>query len=305
MRSVRSHLKLTVNLILNLALTPIYLFVFTVTTILAVSHAFPARVSRANLRNQKNAGAVSAVFGTSAVLFHYFLILVEDVVFWPLGALIIKHNDTVKNDITNASNFAADSHRGLAVLSAHFGNIEDTADCVFLTALRHAHRDSRVIALAKPSKSRLATNFLAWYRRIRGLDIIQTNRKDLVRAMMQGFKQRRAVALLIDQKPARAGLFVNFLGTPAAFPEGGIEIAVRSQAEFVCITSRRIFPGIYTYEGRWLKDEIRSNQPVKTIMESYAAWLENVIHKSPWQWCWDYKKWSRVQAPTLKPAGNN
>ena len=305
MRSVRLLVKLTVNLILNLALIPVYLLVFSLTTLLAISHVFPARVSRANLRKQKNAGATTAVLGTSAVLAHYFLILIENVVFWPLGGLIIKKNHGVKNDLANASNFAADSQRGMAVLSAHFGNIEVTADCVYLTAVRHAHRDSRVIALAKPSKSRLATSFLTWCRRIRGLDIIQTNRKDLVRAMILGFKQRRVVALLIDQKPARSGIFVNFLGTPAAFPEGGVEIALRSQAEFVCIASRRLFPGIYTYEGRWLKEEIQSNEPVRAIMESYAAWLESLISKSPWQWCWDYKKWSRVPAPSLDTLENH
>ncbi|MEY2987220.1 MAG: hypothetical protein RJB13_741 [Pseudomonadota bacterium] len=299
MKSLLSLAKLSLNLLLNLALSPVYLVVIITTTILAVSHIFPARVSRTNLRRQKNAGTVSAVIGTSAVLTHYFLILIEDFVFWPLGGLIIKTNSEVKKEIMNASTFAADSQRGLAVLSAHFGNIEVSADSVMMTAIRHVHPNSPLIALAKPSRSQLATSFLAWYRRRRGLEIIQTNRKDLVRTMIQGFKHKRAIALLVDQKPARLGLFIEFFGTPAAFPEGGIEVAVRSQAEIVCFTSRRIFPGIYTYEGRWLKDELKSTEPVKKILEAYAAWLESVIHKSPWQWCWDYKKWSRVQAPLI------
>lgn len=294
MKGAQEKAKLAVNLFLNLALLPVYLVVFTITTLLAVSQIFPARVARHNLRNQKNAGTLLAVFGTSAVLAHYFITFIEDFVFWPLGGLIIKHNPSVQTEIMRASSYAADSQRGLAILSAHFGNIEVSADGLLLTAVRHVSQESPLIALAKPSKNKWATKFLARYRSARGIEIIQTNRKDLVRAMLQGFKQKRAIALLVDQKPARAGLFVNFFGKPAAFPEGGVEIAIKSQAEIVCFASRRVFPGFYSYEGRWLRDETRGSEPVKGIINSYAAWLESIIQKSPWQWCWDYKKWSRL-----------
>jgi lauroyl/myristoyl acyltransferase len=286
--------KLMLNMMLNAMLAPLYLGLFALTTLLAASHIFPARVARKNLHTQKKAGLFLAVFGTSAVLMHYVLLFIENVIFWPLGALIVRHNQPVRDDVAEASRLAAQEKRGLAILSAHFGNIEVSADGLALTVTHHINAENRVIALAKPSKSAWATRFLAWYRHKRGIEIIQTSRKDLVRAMMQGFKQQKAIALLVDQKPSHAGHFIDFFGSPAAFPEGGIEIALRSRAEMICFSSRRIWPGLYTYEGRWLRNEIHAPEPTHSVLQAYSEWLEGIIHKSPWQWCWDYKKWSRV-----------
>ncbi|MEN9529264.1 MAG: hypothetical protein RI932_1137 [Pseudomonadota bacterium] len=293
---VTNFSKIALNLILNILLLPAYVVLFLLTTLLAITPLFPARIARANLRQRVQAGMIQSVFGTSAVLFHYVLILFEDFLFWPLGALVLRDNPSAHTELGAASLHAHQGGNGIALLSAHFGNIEVCADSAALTLVNQINSSRPIMALAKPSRVPLANQILNWYRARRKIEVILTNRRDLVRAMMQSFKQGRALALLVDQKPAHSGYFVRFFGKHAAFPEGGLEIALRSNAEFVCLSSRRLWPGCYTFEGCWLREERRSQQPLDAILNAYARWLESVVLKSPWQWCWDYKKWSRRPA---------
>ncbi|NBO37975.1 hypothetical protein EBU99_05270 [bacterium] len=295
-----NRIQLAGHIFVNICLIPIYLFFALLAVLLALSPLFPARTARANLRTQFASDFFQTFYGTAAVLFHYFLIIIEDFVFWPLGILLIRDNPTAHSMLNAASARAKENSRGLAVLSAHFGNIEVTADALNATLVPLVSEDTPVMALAKPSSFPWATNLLSWYRKLRRIDVIWTNRKDLARAIIQNLRSGRALALLIDQKPSSAGHFQNFFNSPAAFPEGGVEIALRAQVEFVCIASRRLFPGVYTFEA----SEIRfSDEPLKMqdVIQAYALWLESVIRMSPWQWCWDYRKWSRKpQKSTLK-----
>lgn len=296
--------RLAINLSINALLLPFYIFLFLLTTIIALTPLFPARVARSNLRSKMGATGLGVILGTGAVLFHYVLVVVEDFVFWPIGGLLIRDNPETRAQLESASIYAHENSLGIAVLAAHFGNIEVTGDALALTLKKHVAPSTPIMALAKPSKNLGVTRLLAWYRAKRKIEIIFTNRKDLVRAMLQSFKQGRALALLVDQKPASAGRFVDFFGAPAAFPDGGIEVALRSKSEFICATSRRIWPGCYTFEGQWLQNERLSEEPAEAILRSYARWLEDVIALSPWQWCWDYKKWSR-QPTHVAPANSD
>ena len=289
--------RLVVNLILNFLLVPGYIVLFCLTTVLALTPIFPARIARANLRKLTGAHALKATMGTSLVLFHYILVVLEDFIFWPMGGMLIRDNPSVHEEAEKASQAAHSQNQGLVILSAHFGNIEVSADSLRLLFTKHITPSAPLIALAKPSKHAWATRLLAWYRQARRIEVILTNRKDLVRAMLQALKQGRALALLVDQKPAKAGLFVNFFGQPAAFPEGGVELAMRTNSEFFCFSSRRLWPGVYTFEGKWLHNEKTTANPPSALLQAYANWLENTIKKSFWQWCWDYNKWSR------KPLG--
>jgi hypothetical protein len=284
------------NAALNIALLPVYSVLFFFTSLLALTRLFPARVARENIHQRWKSDSLSAWFGTSAVLFHYILLVIEDFVLWPLGALVLRDNIESRRNLFDASTQAKRNEKGVAVLSAHFGNIEVTAQAISSCLVQQVSNDLPLMALAKPSRHPAATRLLSWYRAKRKIEVIHTNRKDLVRQLLNAWKQQRAIALLIDQKPAHAGFFTPFLGAPAAFPEGGVEIALRSKCEFVCVASRRMWPGCYTFDGLWLQNVTSNEKPLPAIVIAYAQWLEELIRQSPWQWCWDYKKWSRKPA---------
>lgn len=236
--------------------------------------------------------APARVLATTATLFHYVLILIEDFILWPLGLIVLRENSTSCQEVTTASLRAKSNSIGLTVLSAHFGNIEITAQFLNLLLQGQVTEKQLIIALAKPSRAQFITRLLGWYRGLRGIEVLWTNRKDLVKAMLSALKNGRAIALLIDQNP-RLKVFVDFYGAQSAFPEGGVDIAMRSNCEFVCAASRRIWPGIYTFEGCSLQFSEDSQRRTETVVRLYARWLESVIELSPWQWCWDYRKWSR------------
>lgn len=287
--------------VLNALLLPVYTALLWICFFLALSPLFPARVARENFKNRLQLGLIARLAATTATLFHYTLVVIEDFLFWPLGLITIRDNPSARQEIVSTSIDAAKQKNGLVILSAHFGNIEVTAQCLNSLLCGQVTTEQRVIALAKPGRSEWMTKTLAWYRNKRGIEVLWTNRKDLVKAMLQSLKGGRAVALLVDQKPASSGNFVEFFGKKSAFPDGGIEVALRTQSPFVFVTSRRLLPGVYTFEGRSLPPVGERRPDATIVLFEYARWLESVINLSPWQWCWDYKKWSRqpqVELPT-------
>jgi lauroyl/myristoyl acyltransferase len=285
--------RLSANVFVNVLLLPVYLISYLLCLVISLSPVFPARTARENFKNRMHLGKSAQILATSAILFHYVLIFVEDFILWPAGLIVLKGQTQACDEVMSASLRAKEKSAGLAVLSAHFGNIEITAQ--YLTALLAGHisNENKLIALAKPSRSPALTNLMGWYRGLRKIEVLWTNRKDFIRVMMQSLKGGRAVALLIDQKPASQGFFTEFCGAKSAFPDGGVEIALRSGADFVCATSRRLFPGVYTFEGCSIDIQENSDRNSKNIINFYARWLETVIGRSPLQWCWDYRKWSR------------
>jgi lauroyl/myristoyl acyltransferase len=292
-------LRLSANILVNFILLPVYLAGFFVCFLLSLSPVFPARTARENFKNRLNLNSPTRILAASAILFHYFLIFIEDFILWPLGLIVLKEHSKACDDVSSASLRAKQKSAGLAVLSAHFGNIEITAQYLNMLLTGHVYDAQKIIALAKPARIPAVTKLLAWYRKLRDIEVLWTNRKDFVKVMMQSLKSGRAVALLIDQKPASQGFFVEFCGAKSAFPDGGVEIAVRSGADFVCAASRRLFPGVYTFEGCSIEFNDNSPRSSETIINSYARWLESVIALSPLQWCWDYRKWSRIPPDEL------
>jgi lauroyl/myristoyl acyltransferase len=285
---------LCANICVNVVLLPFYLAGFLVCLLLSLSPIFPARTARENFKNRMKLNAPARILATTAILFHYILIFIEDFILWPAGLIVLKQCTKSCTEVQSASLRAKEKSAGLAVLSAHFGNIEITAQFLNLLLTGQISGENKLIALAKPARSPSMTSLLAWYRKMRDIEVLWTNRKDFIKVMMQSLKSGRAVALLIDQKPASQGFFTEFCGAQSAFPDGGVEIALRSGAEFVCATSRRLFPGVYTFEGCSLEFADHATRNSRTIINSYARWLESVIALSPLQWCWDYRKWSRI-----------
>lgn len=286
-------LRLIGNLALNLALAPIYSVFLLICFLISFSPLFPSRIARENFKKRLHLNAVESILATTATLFHYVLVVLEDFIFWPLGLIAIRDNEITHSEIVGASKQASSKSKGLIVLSAHFGNIEITAQSLNSLLCGQVTSEQKIMALAKPSRSPWATKLLAWYRSQRGIEVLWTNRKDLVKAMILALKSGRALALLVDQKPASAGHFIEFFGAQSAFPDGGVEVAARTQSEFVFFTSRRLWPGYYTYEGIHFKATEDKPLNAPQILAGYARWLETVIQISPWQWSWDYKKWSR------------
>jgi lauroyl/myristoyl acyltransferase len=176
-----------------------------------------------------------------------------------------------------------------------------------------------VVALAQPSRVWGITELARWYRAKRGIATVLTGSRDVLLTLQGVGASGRSVGLLVDQKPRSGGVFIRFLEGAAAFPHKGLGVMVQQGTPALCAAAVRVFPGYFRYiysdlSNEHLQDVTVSHllprneivhapsgvHPVTIkILAEFAAWLETEIRKSPTQWSWDYKKWSR-KVPSAK-----
>jgi KDO2-lipid IV(A) lauroyltransferase len=304
----------------NLILTPLYLSLYCIALLVTCLPIFPSRVGLENLRNRLGSGFFKAHFQLAQVFLNYIFYLIETLVIWPLGLTCLRNEGRMTDFIRQIfTKYKTESGGGVMFLSGHFGNIESIGQVVSSLLQSEFHRG--LYALAQPSRSRLITAILSWYRNRRGLPTLMTGGATLFPAIEKAVKEGAAIAILADQKPRRNGLFVTFFGTPAAFPYRGIELGVRLEAPFIYMMARRIVPGYFEplfAEGinshlasfsstdpvpgnsavrlapvLQVEGKTRASQHTETVLAGYVGWLEDLVRKDPLQWFWDYKKWSR------------
>lgn len=159
------------------------------------------------------------------------------------------------------------------------------------------------------------------FRRAHRFHVLWTKNKELLRTMEKKVSEGHGLALLLDQKPSTGGMFIEFFGEFAAFPQKGIEVGVKGEMPVVYLAPQRIIPGrfrLHFAEGfnshlipGILVTELEGNSPVRlnqifapspveterhaqAVMAGFVGWLELIIRQQPAQWFWDYKKWSRT-----------
>jgi lauroyl/myristoyl acyltransferase len=296
----------------NTVLIPLYASVYLLAFALAWLPLFPCRVGVKNLRTHLDYGFLSSRFAIASVFFHYFLYLVEAAIIWPLGLTTFKNVPETTEFLRSMQTKyrLKEKNLGFALLGGHFGNIEALGQG--MNTIFEDQLDRRIVALAQPAHFSIITKLTRWYRTRRRIRTEFTSAKFLIPSMKRLANSGISMALLIDQKPRRDGIFIDFFGTPSAFPWRGVELLLAEGCPALHFTMRRIIPGFFEIlfsEGKnvHLKEydgcvkpsrEIRHFPPgasaaTSTVIEAFVIWFEGVVKKYPLQWCWDYKKWSR------------
>lgn len=306
-------MKFLALILVNILLSPLYAVFWLTALLVTFLPIFPSKVGLKNLRERLQTSRLRAHVILTNVFFGYVIYFFEAAVLFPLGLCSVE-NENESTAVFSAlkEKFHPNAKVGFACLGAHFSNIEEAGGNVARSLAEVS--DSRFVCLAKPGAISLVTKFFDWYRGLHKIDVLWTNRKDLVRAMLLTAKQGNSIGYLIDQKPAGRGIFIEFFGKFCAFPFAGLEVALKAKMPVVHVTFQRIFPGRFRCiieEGfqphlgescdetsprfaRYLKEGITSSEiPTAQIMACYVRWLEETIRRAPAQWAWDYKKWSR------------
>lgn len=317
----------------TLALLPVYAFFLLLCLLLAALPLNPTRVCRQNLRRRLGASSVQVYLITTGVWMNYAFYVIELVVLWPLGALIeTNQEDYVHFMLQVAKSFGLrESGAGFFFLGGHFSVIEQAGGT--MNAFLRSHHIGEVSVLAKPARTRVLTAVLDGYRKWRRFSVIWTRSAAQVRAdMKKALAKGNSIALVNDQKARKGGVFIQFFGAYASFPFRGIDLVKEHPVACVTNNTRRLLPGVFRMEYALMpnphlsiKDpealqhvqdsvtfrpaplweasaiEERSSCPKETvdprvslILSHYVGWLEAVVRKSPYQWCWDYRKWSRL-----------
>ena len=179
--------------------------------------------------------------------------------------------------------------RGVVAFSGHIGNWE-------LMAQALVHAGYAISTVAKPLYDPRLTAWVDRLRRRHGLQLIwRGDRGDRggVRALLQALRQRRILALLIDQDTRVAGLWVPFFGRPAFTPTAAAALALRRQLPLVLVWSQRVGNRHLIEAERIALDAGPGTLPwtEAALTERLSQRLEAVIRRAPEQWVWLHRRW--------------
>ena len=268
----------------------------------------PTLVCQRNLRERLKVGWFVAYTFNVRIFLNYAVYFVETILVRSLDIEQVEN----QNELTaflKQSRQKFGAQKGFLFLSAHLSNIEAAGEALQRSCLMSG--EGRYVVLAKPADTKWIQSFLTWMRQRRGLEILWTDRKDLLREMMKVCQGGNSLGLLVDQKPSQGGIFVQFFDRWAAFPVAGPELCVRAGMIIVHVCAVRTGLGKFRMEfaegdnshlGLGQKAQMspihweglaEKERKVAPIFAAFAFWLEDLIRQFPTQWFWDYRKWSR------------
>ena len=111
------------------------------------------------------------------------------------------------------------------------------------------------------------------------------------RLLLQAIKERRILAMLIDQDTNVEAVFVPFFGRPASTPVGAAALALRKGLPVVAGTIHRT-PGM---RYRIVLRPVHTTGLDETALTArLTTELESSIRRHPTQWVWVHRRWRTV-----------
>lgn len=176
--------------------------------------------------------------------------------------------------------------QGVIVITGHIGSWE-----LICRAVTEASGQT-FYALAKPSKSPAFSQFLENLRSNMQTKVLWTDRKSILKDMMQTLRQNSVLGFVMDQKPeGRVGPGVDFLGLKTEFVSGPAKLALRFQAPVIAIFCMREGPMTYRVCMETVLDGSEEGMDEVVATQKMAVAIENAIRLYPEQWVWNYKRW--------------
>ena len=176
-------------------------------------------------------------------------------------------------------------NHGIVAVTGHFGSWE-------MLGAAMAARGYGVDFLVGEQANTMVDDLINDLRRSAGIGTI--SRGVAAKGIFRSLKENRIVALLGDQDARRAGIFVDFFGTPASTFQGAAQFAYRAKSPIVCCfivrgTDERhrafFMPPI---EPR--PEAPRDNEIVRMTAEHTRA-LEEFVTRYPDHYFWAHKRW--------------
>lgn len=202
--------------------------------------------------------------------------------------LVVARTDVAGLDALKA---AVASGRGAVVVTGHLGNWE-------LGGAAVAVRGIEVDAVAFRQANPLFDADLVRNRGRLGMRVVRKG--DAPGAVLRALREGRVPALVADQDARRGGVFVDFMGAPAATARGPAVFALRTGAD--------LFLGVaLAREGRpWryhvLLEPVRVErtgdveEDVRRLTAAHTAALEAWVRRAPEQYFWQHRRW-RTRPP--------
>jgi KDO2-lipid IV(A) lauroyltransferase len=192
--------------------------------------------------------------------------------------------------------------RGAIVVSGHYANWE-------LLAARIAAIGVPSVVVVQDQRNPLMDRDLKATRRRFGLEL--AGRGVAVRSVLKTLQGGGAVLMLADQDAGtRETLFIDFFGRPASTYRGPATFSVRSGAPLIGAWIHREGGRYRARLERLDAEALTDLEPgadeetrIRTLTETYVAWLEANIRKDPSQYLWLHRRWkSRPAAERGEPG---
>lgn len=320
-------IQMLILILLNVFLTPIYLVFFILSFFVTFIPIYPNYTAKKNIQDHLFFSGLKINLYLSLIYMNYFFYFLEGYLFsfLKLNRCVLA-KDSMPLDVlfqeTNQIYPNSTSFRFVFVLS-HMANMEMYALPIIKELKKNQqHHRKKLYALAKPSRLRMATKLMEWYRRRSDLEIIWTN-QSLIRSMIRAIDDGHSICILADQKPKKDDLFLRFFENFSAFPTSGLKICMNKNMVVIYASAWRLFPGFMKLKlqmGKNVHFESQKsprkqryandchldpapifnfenisekNRNVALEMSYFASWIEKEIRRHPTQWSWDYGKWSR------------
>jgi lauroyl/myristoyl acyltransferase len=317
-----NKIKIFFLILINSLFSPLYIFLYLFSLFLTFIPIFPTKTAKKNLKDHLNLSGMQANFFISKLFLNYFFYLIEAFILAPLH--LTHWTDVTPSDTAYTLSeikkiYSQSKNLGFVYLLPHMANIEMYTLSVISSLKKIKEKD--IYALAKPTKFSLFNKFLLRYREREGMKIIWTD-KNLLSNMRQVIKKGSSIAMLVDQKPKTGGAFIKFFNDYSVFPTSGLRFCMSQNMIVLYLSGRRILPGwlaVKTQCGKnvhltanseshvqgidtsnlnsapiWQFEQFSErDKPATEEMSYFTKWIEKEIRKTPTQWCWDYRKWSR------------
>jgi KDO2-lipid IV(A) lauroyltransferase len=131
-----------------------------------------------------------------------------------------------------------------------------------------------------------------------GMAVIE--RREALKKCLRTLRNGGVVGIVGDQNIRRGGVFVDFLGRPAATAKGAALFAVRTGAPlFVGVAKRRSgFPQRYRGTVRQIEFETTGDleEDVFRLTKAHTEYLEERVREAPEQYFWQHRRW-KTQPP--------
>lgn len=191
--------------------------------------------------------------------------------------------------------------RGVVVAASHTGNW-DLAACAMA-------REVELLVVTKHLSVRWLDRF--WQSTRAALGVRLSDAVGALSRARETLSRGGAVAMMVDQAPARHAVPVEFLGRPAYADRAAAVLAAASGAPLVVAASRREASGGQVLEvlDVLLPPPRAARAWIDQATRSATRALDAFVRRHPSQWLWLHRRWKPMLAapcrttPSSSPAG--
>jgi len=209
-------------------------------------------------------------------------------------------------DIKNKVKFIGQEHldqaikggKGALLISSHFGNWELCSSSI-------AAYGYPLSVVVYEQHNPLTDQMMNNIRRAKNLDVIF--KPDAPRAILKALARNRFVAILIDQDAGQDGVFVDFMGRPAATAKGPAIFAIRTGAPLLAgVIVRQNDGGHICYiEPPAYADPANDKEPeILRLTALVTKTMEKYVRKYPDHWYWVHRRWKTQPKQKDSPLWN-